>query len=110
MVTQVASELELIVLRWLEHHKIVFEPQAWRRGGWFELGGSVVDFIVEPNLAWRIMGEYWHRGVEKEGTDIIQREGLIADGLVVVDIWEIDIRNKLTETMTKALQGEEMLH
>lgn len=70
----------------------------------------MVDFLVEPNLAWRIQGEYWHYGVAKTGSDIIQKEILTAMGYVVVDILADDLENRLEETLTKAMQGQEMLH
>jgi len=55
------------------------------------------------------MGEYWHRGVEVEGRDLIQREQLAALGYTTVNLWGEDIKNKLNETMRLALLGQEML-
>ena len=109
MTTLVASNLERIVYDYLVRHNIEFRFQTSIAGGIFALGGSVVDFIVEPNLAWRIRGEYWHRGVEKTGSDAIQKEMLITKGYVVVDILADDILNNLEQTLTLALQGQEML-
>jgi len=109
--TQVGSDIELIVLNWLVKRGIAFQFENSLMGGFYELGGAVVDFLVEPNLAWRIMGEYWHRGVTKAGSDLIQKENLSAMGLVVVDIWSMDLETpeRVNETLTKALQGIEML-
>lgn len=110
MQTRMATDIEIIVLRWLDRNKIEYEFQSSLMGGFFELGGAVVDVLIpDRNLAWRIMGEYWHRGVEKTGTDTIQREMLEGMGYTVVDLFELDIRERLSETMTKAIQGEEML-
>lgn len=110
MVMPVMSDVETIVYGWLTKRKIVFNFATSLRGGFYQLGGAVVDFIL-PNrmLAWRVMGEYYHRGVVKEGSDIIQKELLGQLGYVVVDIWGDDIENRLEETMRLALQGQEML-
>ena len=114
MITQVAtavmSNIEEIVFRWLTKRKISFEFQTSLSGGIFELGGAVVDFLLrERGLAWRVMGEYYHRGVEKTGSDIIQKEMLSALGWQVCDLWSDDLLNQLEETMQLALQGREML-
>ncbi len=104
------SDIEKLVLQWLIKHRIVFQFATSLGGGFYELGGAVVDFLLpERNLAWRVMGEYWHRGVVPEGKDAIQREMLTAEGWTVVDLWSSDIESRLEETLTKALRGEEML-
>jgi len=105
----VMSDIEQVVFDFLTKRNIAFDFQTWLSGGLFALGGTVVDFIVEPNLAWRIMGEYYHRGIEKTGSDTIQRETLSALGYVVVDIWADDIENRLEKTLRLALQGQEMI-
>lgn len=111
MVTPVMTDIEQIVYNYLVKRKIVFEFATSLAGGFFELGGAVVDFILpNRNLAWRVFGEYWHRGVEKSGSDAIQRELLEGIGWTVVDLWGDDIQNRLNETLTKALRGEQMLH
>ena len=104
------TDIERIVLNWLNRHKIVYQFATSLRGGFYELGGAVVDFILpERRLAWRVQGTYWHRGVIPEGKDVIQRELLAELGYTVVDLWEQNIHNRLEETMMKALRGEEML-
>lgn len=110
MAEQVMTDIEAIVVGWLRRHKIVFQFATSLRGGFFELGGAVVDILIpDRQLAWRIMGEYWHRGTVPEGKDAIQREMLTALGWKVVDLWSDDIKNKLDETLRRALLGEEML-
>ena len=106
---QTYTDIEKLVLEWLISHRIIFQFATSLAGGFYELGGAVVDFLVEPNLAWRVMGEYWHRGVEKTGSDLIQREQLEALGYTVVNLWEADLKERLNETLTKALEGEEVL-
>ncbi len=110
MVTRVASDIELIVLNWLDKRKINYQFQTSLAGGRFELGGSVIDILLPDRmLAWRIFGEYFHRGVVKEGTDLIQKENLAAMGLTVIDIWGDDVKDRLEQTMRLALRGEEVL-
>ena len=109
MQTRVATAPELIVIQYLEARKIPFEFQTSLAGGLFELGGAVVDFIIPGGIAWRVMGTYWHRGVQKSGSDLIQKENLAAMGLTVIDLQEDDLNNRLEETMRLALRGEEML-
>ena len=111
MVSAVASDIELIVIEWLNARNITFSFQTSLAGGWYQLGGAVVDFLFyDRMLAWRIMGEYYHRGVEKEGSDLLQREMLSTIGWTVVDLWGDDIFNRLEETMNLALKGREVLH
>lgn len=104
-----ASDLEIIVIRWLEKNKIEYKFQTSLMGGFYQLGGAVVDFLID-NLAWRVMGEYWHEEVEMKGHDLIQREMLTSMGFIVIDLWGEDLRKRLDITLRKALQGEEMIH
>jgi len=111
MRTRIATDIELIVLKWLDRNKIEYQFQSSLMGGYFELGGAVIDILIrDRNLAWRIMGEYWHRGVVPSGRDAIQREMLEAEGWTVVDIWSMDLEDpsRLEQTMRLALQGQEM--
>jgi len=111
MVTRMATDIELIVLGYLDRRKILYQFQTSLAGGFYELGGAVVDFLLpERSLAWRIFGEYWHTPVATQGRDAIQRELLASQGWTVVDIWGSDIKERLEETMRLALQGREMLH
>lgn len=110
MVTEIGTDIEMMVLAWLNKRQIAYEFKSSLLGGFFELGGAVVDFLLrERGLAWRVMGEFWHRGVTKEGSDLIQKENLSAMGWTVVDLWSSDLEDRLEETLTKALQGIEML-
>jgi len=111
MVTENFTDIEQLVQGWLIKNKIPFESQVSLRGGAFELGGSKVDFIVGGNIAIRVQGGYWHSGVEKTGSDIVQRELLESDGWTVVDLFEEDILdyNRLEQAMKLAIQGQEMI-
>lgn len=106
----IGTDIEMVVYNWLVKHKIVFTFQSSLRGGYFALGGAVVDFLLEPRrIALRCFGEYWHRGVVKSGQDILQKEMLGELGYTVVDLWSDDIENRLEETLQLALLGQEML-
>ena len=110
MVEQVMTDIEAVVVGWLTKRNIVFQFQTSLRGGFYQLGGAVVDILLPARgLAWRIFGEYWHRGVEKEGSDVLQREMLSELGYTTVDLWADDIENRLEETMRLALMGQEVL-
>ena len=108
--TQPMTDIEAVVINWLNRHKIDFQFQTSLAGGYFALGGAVVDFILpDRRIAIRVSGEYWHRGVVPEGKAEIQREQLTALGWTVVDVWGDDLINRLEETMRLALLGQEML-
>ena len=113
MNTQIASDIERIVLAWLDKRGIIdYEFQSSLMGGRYELGGSIVDILFpERLLAWRIQGDYWHRPIAKQATDDMQRELLESEGWTVVDIYGSDLETpeKVTETLEKALIGEETL-
>lgn len=102
------SDIERIAFNWLVRRGVDFQFQTSLMGGIFSLGGAVVDFIIGL-IVWRVMGTYWHQGVEKTGQDTIQKELLIAMGYTVVDIWAEDLENRAEQTLTLALSGEEML-
>ena len=108
----IGSNLEIIVYDWLVRHNIEFSFQSSISGGFYELGGSVVDFIlVDLNIALRIMGEYFHQGVAKTASDAMQREMLESEGFIVVDLWGEDLLDpdRREEAMSKAIRGEEIL-
>lgn len=112
MVTPVMSNVEEIVYKWLTKRGIPFSFQSSLRGGYFSLGGAVVDFLIEDRrIAIRVHGEYWHRGVEKEGSDIIQKEMLREEGWTVVDLKSSDLEDprRREQALNLALEGREML-
>lgn len=104
------TDIEEKVRQWLIRHKIDFQFQSSLMGGFFALGGAVVDFLLPfRQLAFRVHGEYWHSGVIIKGRDAIQKEMLGTLGWNVIDLWGDDIEDKLDETMLRALRGEGML-
>lgn len=108
----VATNIEEIVAQWLNRKGIEYQFQTSLMGGFYELGGAVVDFLFpDRRLAWRVMGEYYHQGVQKRGSDLLQKELLSQQGWVVVDIWGNDILdiNRRDQALNLALVGQEML-
>ena len=107
---KVATDIERLALDWLDRHGIDYLFQTSLAGGYYELGGIVVEILLPDRwVAIRIMGEYWHRGVVPEGKALIQREQLESMGWTVVDVWGEDLKDRLDETMSKAILGVEML-
>jgi|TARA_Y100000310_G_scaffold220623_1_gene222173 very-short-patch-repair endonuclease len=112
MVTEVKSDLEEIVYNWLTKRNIEFVFQSSLLGGRFSLGGAIVDFTFpDRRLAWRIQGDYFHRQIAQHASDRIQKEMLMAQGWTVVDIFGTDLETpiEVNTTLTKALEGEEVL-
>jgi len=111
--TLVASDLERIVINWLNKRGIIdYDFQSSLLGGRYELGGSIIDILFpDRSLAWRIQGDYWHKQIAKQATDSVQRELLESQGWKVVDIWgsTLDTPTRIEETLRKALMGVEML-
>jgi len=103
------TDIETIVVTWLDKRNIQYAFQVPLLGGSTSMGGAVVDIVIpDLMLAWRIQGEYWHRGVEKEGSDLVQKELLIGLGYTVVDLWADDLLDvdRREDTLRKAMQGE----
>ena len=72
-----------------------------------EAGSATIDFILtERNIVLRVMGSYWHSGLEAEARDDFGKEQLINRGYQVVDLWEerLDDDN-LENTMKLAIEG-----
>jgi len=104
-----ASNLEILVLDWLDKRGIVYDFQSSLLGGRVEFGGMVIDIILpESGIAMRIMGEYYHSGVIQEAKDREQRSMLEGLGYRVVDLQEADLTTNLDAVMEKAIMGDEM--
>jgi len=100
---------EQAVANWLDKHGIPFTVQDPIAGGTMELGGMVVDFrLTMSRIIIRVMGVYWHQGLEASGRDIMGEEVLRAKGYIVVDLWEDDINTRLDYVMRLAVQGVEI--
>ena len=110
-VYQFLSELEKKVFNWLSKRDIPFTTQKQMFGIAGEAGSATVDFIIgERNLALRVMGSYWHSGLESKARDAFGREQLVNKGYIVVDLWEEDLSSdKIQHTMELALEGVEAL-
>ena len=106
------STLEKKVYDWLTKNNVLFSTQETMFGEAREIGSAVVDFVLpERNLCLRIMGAYWHSSMESKARDLLGKERLIAKGYQVVDLWEEDLADdKIQNTMSLALEGQEALH
>ena len=107
----IASDLELMVMKFLVDNKIPFDFQSQLIGGYVrQMGDVVVDFLLtDLNIVLRVQGIYWHRRIEIEARDRIAREHLIGLGYRVVDLWQDDLQSRFLQTMRMAIQGEEVL-
>jgi very-short-patch-repair endonuclease len=105
------STLEKKVFNWLSKREIPFTTQEPMFGIAGEAGSATVDFIIgERHLALRVMGSYWHSGLEAEARDLFGKEQLINDGYTVVDLREEDLTDdKITHTLELALEGVETI-
>jgi len=111
---------ELCAYEWLERKPwLVFEFQSSQLGGRMISGGAVVDFVIyglsaEGCYCWRIQGEYWHQGREREANDEAQRVRLLSLRIggvpvaAVVDLWEYDIYDKYPRVFEAAEFGVEL--
>ena len=104
------NNLERIVYNWLIKHSILFTAQAPMFGAG-ELGSATVDFILtERNIVLRIMGGYWHSGLETNARDLLGKEKLAEVGYTVVDVREENLTaGKIDNTMELAISGQEAL-
>lgn len=108
---QFLSSLEKKVWDWLVKNNIPFDTQQTMFGMQGDLGSATVDFIIpDRNLALRVMGSYFHSGLEPQARDEFGKERLIAMGYIVVDLHEENLTDeRIDNTMTLALQGREAL-
>lgn len=104
------SDLEKKVYNWLLKYKIPFTTQQPMFGMAGEVGSQTVDFILtERNIVLRVMGSYYHSGLEPQARDEFGKEQLINAGYIVIDLWEerLDDDN-IDNTMRLALVGIEV--
>ncbi len=107
-----ASDLEILVYYYLLTKGEVFEFQAQLIGGFGnETGDTKVDFTLpEKMILFRVQGDYFHTGADVEAKDYLQKDRLSAMGYTVIDLWGHDLQHSFNETMTLAMQGQEMPH
>ena len=108
---QFLSTLEKKVYDWLAKREIPFTTQEPMFGIAGEAGSATVDFIIdERNLALRVMGSYWHSGLEAKARDEFGKGQLVNEGFIVVDLQEEDLADdKINHTMELALEGVETI-
>ena len=76
-----------------------------------EVGSATIDFVLQGrNIVLRVMGSWWHSGVESKARDSFGKEQLINRGYIVVDLWEETLTDeRIDNTMQLALKGQEAL-
>lgn len=105
------NNLEKVVYNWLTKKDILFTAQTPMFGGMGELGSATVDFILtERQIALRVFGGYWHKGLEVNARDLLGREKLTEAGYTVVDVWEENLTSaKIDSTLELAITGQEVI-
>lgn len=105
------SSLEKKVWDWLTKNNIPFATEQTMLAEAREIGSAIVDFYIpERVLVLRVMGSYWHSGLEAKARDEFSKERLLGQGYQVVDLREENLSDaKIEKTMRMALQGQEML-
>lgn len=94
---------ERLVYTGLIELDLSFETETDIAGGRFVMGGSVSDFIVYGLLVQavvlRVQGDYWHgpQFPMRQLKDDEQRDMLIGQGYIVVDLWEWAIYEAVLE-------------
>lgn len=108
---QFLSNLERKVWDWLVKNNVPFDTQQTMFGMQGDLGSATIDFIIiGRNLVLRVMGSYFHSGLESQARDEFGKERLMGKGYLVVDLHEENLTDERIEnTMTLALQGREAL-
>ena len=110
-VFQFLSSLEKKVYLWLTKYEIPFSTQQRMFGTAGELGSAVIDFVlIGRNIVLRVMGSFWHSGIESKARDEFGKEQLINQGFIVVDLHEESLSDdRIDNTMEAAIRGEEVL-
>jgi len=108
---QFLSDLERKVWDWLVKNNIPFDTQQTMFGMQGDLGSATIDFIIiGRNLVLRVMGSYFHSGLESQARDEFGKERLMGKGYIVVDLLEANLSDeRIDHTMRLALQGQEVL-
>jgi very-short-patch-repair endonuclease len=85
------TSIEIAIGRELESRGVVFRKQVPISGA-----GTVVDFLIEPNIVVYADGDYWHTlpGVPKR--DARQNKSLLRLGYKVYRFWEHDIKKSVS--------------
>uniref|UniRef100_A0A6M3IPI3 Tail protein n=1 Tax=viral metagenome TaxID=1070528 RepID=A0A6M3IPI3_9ZZZZ len=104
----IASDIEIMVMGWLDRKGIQYSFQSSLAGGLFELGEAAINFIIPDfGIALRVRGEYYSRESTPTGIDLVQEEVMKSQiGLIAVDVWESDIKRDLNGTMESVLRGD----
>jgi hypothetical protein len=117
MTTQQQAEVPagFTLPEWMVHQELTrrglrepldFTFQSPLFGGRVQRGGLVIDFLFAnpPDLAFSVLGVYWHRGAVTDARDLMARAQLAGEGITLVFLDEQDIYNDVRHVVGEALQ------
>ncbi len=101
-----ASLPELSIARELERMGLAYEFQTSFMGGRMVAGGLVADFYL-PNysLIISVLGEYFHYGLQRTASDVLQALGMNSQGISTIFIDESDALKNPRYYIQEALRG-----
>lgn len=109
---------EAIYYYGLEKRRITFDYQSAMNGGRTELGGAVVDFILDMGshaIGVLVNGNYWHNTPVQRARDFETKEivtGQFWQGRIistVIDVWESKLLScDRDNAVDRSLHGEEV--
>ncbi len=85
---------EWLVWEELTRREIQFDFQSNLFGGRRAKGGLVIDFLIPPNLAFSVLGTFFHYslgGTISKANDLIAREVLARQGITLIYLDEADV-------------------
>lgn len=98
---------EWLVFEELTKRQIDFNFQSNQFGGRLEKGGLVIDFLIPPDLAFSVLGIYFHYSLGGSGSqarDLMAREILAQQGIEMIFLDEDDILNDVQSIVDLGLQ------
>lgn len=98
---------EWLVFEELTKREIAFDFQSNQFGGRLQRGGLVVDFIIPPDLAFSVLGIYFHYslgGSTSQANDLMAREILAQQGIIMIFLDEDDILNNVQRLVGEGLE------
>ena len=109
------SRPEFVAWEWLTIRKrqkegIDFDFTSSMFGGRTIFGGMVVDFyLFAKDMVWRVQGEYFHLvQPENRAKDRLDRQRLVGQNLIVVDLYAQDLLQRPTFVLEKAWRGDQV--
>jgi hypothetical protein len=92
-------------------HGVDFTYQSPLQGGRMQRGGLIVDFMFSnpPNLAFSVMGTYYHYGLGSgiQARDLMQRAQLAGGGTTLIFLDEDDIYEDVNGVVSAGLRYQD---